>query len=186
MLVLKECSVYKSVLIYCCTACVLVSYLYLPMFHHSALVYSGVVYFFYPKTVIAVDLYPSWHCTSQVRQWKELFCFMCSGNSRYTKCSGKLLQSNYVGMVSLVCDQVSHIPMIIWCWWPLSQQWLYAVFLLSTSLQRHLDPQILNAHSVGSLIPVFEEKTQQFLNLGKLHQEKRVTVQCWTLSLTFA
>lgn len=91
--------------------------------------------FSYPKTVVAVDSYPSWHCTSQARQQKELICFMCSGNSRYTKCSGKLLQSNHVGMVCLVCDQLSRIPVVIWCWWPLSQQWLYAVFPLSTSLQ---------------------------------------------------
>lgn len=176
---------YKSVLIYCCTTCVLVSYLNLPMFHHSAFKYFGVVYFFYPKTVIAVDLYPSWHCTSQARQWKELFCFTCSGNSGYTNYSGKLLQSNYFRRVSLVCDQLFHIPMVIWCWWPLPAVAVCCFFrLLASKLTWTLKywSRTLK-YSVGSLIPVFEKETQQFLNLGKIHQENQVTVQCWTLNL---
>lgn len=69
VLVFKECSVYKSILIYCCTARVLVPYLYLPVFDHSGPEYlSAVSSFFYLKTALDVDSYPSWYCTSQVRQ----------------------------------------------------------------------------------------------------------------------
>lgn len=157
----------------------------LRVFYHSVSEYLNVGSFYYPEAVVAVDSYPSWHFTSQVRQWKELVCFICSGSSGCTKCSGKLLQCNYVGMVSLVCDQLSGIPVVIWCQWPYSQQWLCVVFPLLLVSKPSQNTWTLRpwTHSMGNPISLFEEKTWQLSNPGKIHQ---ATTQGGMLSLTFS